>query len=63
VEVFDGVTGVVSATAEGGIVHLVVDGSVDAALKAASRLTVMRIVTLDTDLEDVFLTYYRDDEP
>jgi hypothetical protein len=46
------------------VVHLVVEGSVDAALKAASsRLTVFRIVTLDTDLEDVFLAYYRDDEP
>jgi ABC-2 type transport system ATP-binding protein len=60
---FDGVAGVVSATADGGVVHLVVEGSVDAALKAVSQLTVFRIVTLNTDLEDVFLAYYRDDEP
>jgi beta-exotoxin I transport system ATP-binding protein len=60
--VFDGVAGVVSATADGGVVHLVVEGSFDAALKAASQLTVFRVVTLDTDLQDVFLAYYRDDE-
>lgn len=63
VRVFDRVAGVVSATADEGVVHLVVEGSVDAALKAASQLTVFRIVTLDTDLEDVFLAYYRNDEP
>ena len=59
--VFDDVAGVVSATADGEVVHLVVEGSVDAALKAASQLTVVRIITLDTDLEDIFLAYYRDD--
>ena len=48
--------------ADGGVVHLVVEGSCDAALKAASQLTVFRVVTLDTDLQDVFLAYYRDDE-
>jgi ABC-2 type transport system ATP-binding protein len=60
---FDGVHGVVSSTADDRVVHLVVEGSVDAALKAAAHLTVARIVTLDTDLEDVFLAYYRDDDP
>ena len=61
--VFDAVEGVVSSTADGSVVHLVVEGSVDSALKAAAQLTVVRIVTLDTDLEDIFLAYYRDDEP
>lgn len=35
-----------------------VEGSVDAALKAATRFDVQRVVTQDTDLEDIFLRYY-----
>ena len=61
--VFDGVQGVVSSITESRVVQLVVEGSVDAALKAAAQLTVVRVVTLDTDLEDIFLAYYRDDDP
>jgi ABC-2 type transport system ATP-binding protein len=43
-----------------GLIRLVVEGSLDRVVKAAARLEVHRIVTLDTDLEDVFLGYYRD---
>ena len=42
---------------------MIVEGSVDAVLKAAATLTVRRLVTLDSDLEDSFLAYYHDDQP
>jgi ABC-2 type transport system ATP-binding protein len=59
--VFEGVPGVVSAEAADGVVHVVVEGSVDRVIKAAARLEVRRLVTHDTDLEDVFLRYYQGD--
>ena len=62
-QAFQDVPGVVSATATGDVIDLVVEGSVDAALKAAATLTVRRLVTLDSDLEDSFLAYYHDDQP
>lgn len=34
----------------------------DAVLKAAARLTVQAITTHEADLEDVFLTYYQEQE-
>jgi ABC-2 type transport system ATP-binding protein len=45
--------------AHGGQVRVVVEGSVDAVLKAAARLPVERIVTEEADLEHVFLDFYR----
>ena len=58
---FDGVPGVVESSAVDGVVVLVVEGSVDAVVKAAARLSVERLVTHETDLEDVFLDLYQDD--
>ncbi len=49
---------VVEADEIDGIVYLVVEGSIDKVLKAAAGLEVVRIVTHQTDLEDVFLAYY-----
>ena len=43
-----------------GLVRLVVEGSLDRVVKEAARHEVVRIVTPDTDLEDVFLRYYRE---
>jgi ABC-2 type transport system ATP-binding protein len=57
--VFDGVPGVVQVSAHGGQVRVVVEGSVDAVLKAAARLPVERIATEEADLEHVFLDFYR----
>ena len=51
---------VVEASAEAGVVRLVVEGSVDRVIKAAAGLEVQRIVTHDADLEVVFLRYYQD---
>ncbi len=62
-QAFQNVAGVVSVTVTGDVIDLVVQGSVDAALKAAATLTVRRIVTIDSDLEDSFLAYYHDDQP
>ena len=39
----------------------VVEGSVNRVIKAAASLEVLRIVTHEADLEDVFLRYYQDD--
>lgn len=51
---------VVEASAEGGLLRLVVEGSVDRVVKAAASLEVRRIATHDADFEDVFLRYYQD---
>jgi ABC-2 type transport system ATP-binding protein len=58
-EDFAGLRGVVSATGETGAVHLEVDGSLDAVIKAASRFEVQRIVTHDNELEATFLDLYQ----
>jgi ABC-2 type transport system ATP-binding protein len=57
---FDGVPGVVATKANGKVLTLTVEGSIDAALKhAASTLVVERIVSRDSDLEETFLEVYR----
>ena len=59
--VFAGIPGVVSAEGVDGVIHVVVEGGVDRVIKAAATLEVRRLVTHDTDLEDVFLRYYQGD--
>ncbi|UZG59631.1 ABC transporter ATP-binding protein [Rhodococcus opacus] len=60
-EPFEKLPGVLSATSSGAVIRLVVEGNVDAVLKRAATLPVRRIVTHETDLEDVFLNFYRDE--
>jgi ABC-2 type transport system ATP-binding protein len=55
---FRAVPEVAEVSAAAGVVHLVVEGSMDGAVKAAAHLEVLRIVSHETDLEDVFLRYY-----
>ena len=50
--------GVVEARAEGKVLDLTVEGSLDDIVKVASRYTVLNIVSREQDLEEVFLTYY-----
>jgi ABC-2 type transport system ATP-binding protein len=50
--------GVVEVSASPGVVHVVVEGSVDGAVKAAAAMEVVRVVSHEADLEDVFLRYY-----
>ncbi len=59
--VFAGIPEVVSVEGRDGVIQVVVEGSVDRVIKAAAPLTVHRIVTHETDLEDVFLAYYQGD--
>jgi len=59
VEAFRAIDGVRDVQATDGLLRLVVEGSVDRVVKEAARHEVVRIVTPDTDLEDVFLGYYR----
>ena len=58
---FAGVPGVVEATADGPTIRLTVEGPVRDILKVAADLDVIRIVSHDTDLEEVFLSYYKQD--
>ncbi|WBL36277.1 ABC transporter ATP-binding protein [Tepidiforma flava] len=55
---FEAVPGVRSVAYHDGGVQLVVEGTVDAVIKAAAALTVERIHTPGQDLEDLFLEYY-----
>lgn len=59
--VFAGIPDVVSVEATDGVIHVVVEGSVDRVIKAAAGLDVRRVVTHDTDLEDIFLRYYQEE--
>ena len=59
---FRAVPEVVEVAADAGVVHLVVEGPVDGVVKVAAGLEVLRIVSHETDLEDVFLRYYEGDE-
>ncbi len=56
---FRGVAGVVEVSTSPGVVHLVVEGSVDRVIKAAATMEVVRIVSHEADLEDVFLRFYQ----
>jgi ABC-2 type transport system ATP-binding protein len=59
--VFEALPEVVNVDVSNGFLRLVVEGSAARVIKAAADLEVERIVTHDTDLEDVFLRFYRDD--
>jgi beta-exotoxin I transport system ATP-binding protein len=61
VEQFQGLAGVVQVNRSGNIISVVVEGAVDAVIKEAAKVNVRRIVTRESDLEDVFLEYYKDD--
>ena len=39
-----------------------IDGRPDALIKAAARYTVVHLVSAEPDLEEIFLTYYSDEE-
>lgn len=61
--VFADVPGVIEVRTSAGRVQLVVEGSVDAVVKAAARMHVERITTSGTDLEEVFLDHFREERP
>lgn len=53
---------VVEARTDHSVVRLVVEGSVERVLKVAASMHVHRLVTTETDLEDVFLALYRGED-
>ncbi|MFI7610653.1 ATP-binding cassette domain-containing protein [Nonomuraea terrae] len=59
---FQDLPGVRDLRVEGGSVRCTIDGRPDALVKAAARHTVVHIVSAEPDLEEIFLTYYSDEE-
>jgi len=57
---FDGVPGVRSAVSgdSGRVIELQIEGSVDAAIKAAAHYEIVNLVSHDGDLEEAFLAFY-----
>jgi ABC-2 type transport system ATP-binding protein len=60
VEEFTALPGVTDATAEGSTVTVSFKGSADAVVKAAAAHEVRAIRPREEDLEEIFLSYYRD---
>jgi ABC-2 type transport system ATP-binding protein len=61
--VFDGVPGVRDVVVEDHRASFSYDGKMDVLLKAvAGRYDLVDITTEEADLEEIFLTYYRDEE-
>jgi ABC-2 type transport system ATP-binding protein len=60
VEEFASLPSVVSATAHGDSISLVVRGPLDEVIKAAARHAVVNVETREPSLEDIFLQAYRD---
>ena len=57
------VPGVIHADIRGNVASLVVEGSIDAVVKAAANHTVERVIAGESDLEDAFLELYREAGP
>jgi len=58
--IFENVPGVREIEVRAGLVQLVIEGSADSVIKVAAKLEVNRVVSHDTDLEDIFLDFYRE---
>ncbi|WP_336210149.1 ABC transporter ATP-binding protein [Nonomuraea sp. LPB2021202275-12-8] len=61
-EAFQGLPGVRDLRVEGAALRCTIDGRPDALIKAAARFTVVHLVSAEPDLEEIFLTYYSDEE-
>jgi ABC-2 type transport system ATP-binding protein len=59
---FEDLPGVRDLRVEGASVSCTIDGRPDALIKAAARFTVVHLVSAEPDLEEIFLTYYSDEE-
>ncbi|MEV0624973.1 ABC transporter ATP-binding protein [Nonomuraea wenchangensis] len=59
---FEGLPGVRDLRVEGAALACTIDGRPDALIKAAARHTVVHLVSAEPDLEEIFLTYYSDEE-
>ncbi|MEW9530133.1 ABC transporter ATP-binding protein [Microbispora sp. NPDC049125] len=61
-EAFDGLPGVRDLGVEGASLRCTIDGRPDALIKAAAKFTVVHLVSAEPDLEEIFLTYYSEEE-
>jgi ABC-2 type transport system ATP-binding protein len=61
-EEFAGLPGVRDLRVTGAALSCTIDGRPDALIKAAARHTVVHLVSAEPDLEEIFLTYYSDEE-
>ena len=61
-EAFANLPGVRELRVEGASVRCTIDGRPDALIKVAARYTVVHLVSAEPDLEEIFLTYYSDEE-
>ncbi|HET7743296.1 MAG TPA: ABC transporter ATP-binding protein [Gaiellaceae bacterium] len=59
---FRALDGVREADAHGTHLRIAFEGSADAIVKAAARHEVMGVRSVEDDLEDIFLRYYRDED-
>jgi ABC-2 type transport system ATP-binding protein len=60
-DAFNHLPGVRQVDKHGQLLSVTVEGPVDALIKAAARFEVVAIKTHEPDLEEVFLSYYKDD--
>ena len=58
-EVFRGIPGATAVSTTANVVSVTMEGPIDAVLKRAAQLSVQRVVSHETDLEDAFLDWYR----
>ncbi len=56
---FDGVDGVRDVRIEGRVANISVEGVVDPVVRAASALTIVNVSSVEADLDEIFLAYYR----
>ena len=61
-EIFDGVSGIKSVTVADGSATVSFEGPMAALLQVAANHGVTNLTTREADLEEIFLTYYRDPE-
>ncbi|MEU8245858.1 ABC transporter ATP-binding protein [Nonomuraea sp. NPDC048916] len=61
-EAFEGLPGVRDLRVEGASVRCTIDGRPDPLIKAAARFTVVHMVSAEPDLEEIFLTYYSEED-
>ncbi|MEO3809812.1 ABC transporter ATP-binding protein [Sphaerisporangium sp. B11E5] len=61
-DAFRDLPGVRDLKVEGAGVSCTIDGRPDALVKAAARFTVVHMVSAEPDLEEIFLTYYSEEE-
>ena len=61
-EAFSNLPGVRDVTVEGNVLRCTVTGKPDALIKAVARFEVLKLVSHEPNLEDIFLSYYNEGE-